>query len=928
MSVTPPVRFASFLPLLAAVLTWGLPGWAAERVPVPTDEVHQKHKGASPPIDFNRDISPILSRRCFECHGPDSQNRKGKLRLDAFEHATAPRKSGAPAIVAGNSAGSSLITRITSRDEEERMPPVEKGVRLTDAEIDLLRRWIAEGARYETHWAFVAPADPPLPRVIQSAWATQSLDVFVLARLEEAGLRPAPPAEPRVLIRRAYFDLIGLPPTPEQVTEFLADTSPSAFARVVDRLLGSPQYGERWGRHWLDIARYGDSNGGDENRYYPYAFRYRDYVIDAFNQDVPYDRFLQEQIAGDLLPPSPEPDEQARRLTATGFLAIGTKILAEKDPVKMRADIVDEQIDTCGKAFVGLTLGCARCHDHKFDPIPTEDYYALAGIFHSTTIEDLPLETTAYRNSMAAHQARLKRAELALSEAEKKRRDMLDEKAQIEIEAESFLRGNVSRDTNHFGKEIGIISDPGAQDNFVEYDLEVAEAASYLVEIRYAALEARPGRILLNGGEVKVKALAETTGGWMPANQRWCSEGVFAIPVGRNVLRLESKPNMAHLDKIRLTPVRSTNALREAVAYVSQQATNLGQVRADAPQPSRVMAVKDGSVGDAKIHIRGSHTSLGAQVPRGFLSKIGADERPSFHPQTSGRLELARWFSRPDHPLTSRVMVNRIWRWHFGKGIVGSPDNFGTKGERPTHVDLLNHLAWRFIQDGWSIKAMHRRILLSSTYQMASAVRNPRAEQMDLANTLYWKRDILRLEAEAFRDALLMLAGTLDLRTGGTPLKVVSGDPSPSDLEKNRKVYEESPRRAVYLPVVRSNVYDLLTLLDFPNASTPEGNRVTTTVPTQALLMMNNPFLISQARRLVNRVRSDARLEGERSRLDYLHRMLFSRPASPAELEWSLSFLEAYGAAATGIAGVKDPELAWTALCQTLLISNEFVHSW
>ncbi len=730
--------------LWVAVFLWLMPGRAADDSQPPADPVHRQANRSLAALDFNRDLSPILSRR-----------------------------------------------------------------------------WIEQGANYETHWAFVSPPDPPPPQVADARWAQQPLDLFVLAGLEAVGLRPAPCADRRTLLRRASFDLIGLPPTPEQVAAFLADTSPEAFARVVESLLASPRYGERWGRHWLDVARYGDSNGGDENHFYPHAFRYRNYVIDAFNRDLPYDRFLLEQVAGDLLPPTADLGEQAKRVTATGFLAIGTKILAEKDPVKMRADIVDEQIDTFGRALIGLTLGCARCHDHKFDPIPTKDYYALAGIFHSTSLTDQPLETEAYQVAMAAHQSQIKDLESEVAETDRRVRDLLDERA-----------------------------------------------------------------------------------------------------------RVESKPNRAQIDKILEPPAASAAVLSEASTRARVLAAKLSVLRTNAPQPEIIMAVKDGKVGDAKIHLRGSHTSLGALVPRGFLSQIGNDGRPLLGQDRSGRLELARWLTRPDHPLTSRVMVNRIWRWHFGKGIVGSTDNFGTKGQRPTHLDLLNHLAWRFIEDGWSPKAMHRRIMLSSTYQMVSVVRDREAERVDPANTLYWKRDVIRLEAEAFRDAVLQLAGGLDFRMDGAPPRVKSADPSPEDLERNRKVYEQSPRRTVYLPVVRSNVYDLLTLLDFPNASTPDGSRATTTVPTQALLMMNNPGLIEQAGRLMAIVLRNPRFGTDRARLNALYEKLFSRPATGQELDWGLSFLKSYGADEAGAVGVGDSDIAWVALGQTLLISNEFVHNW
>ena len=348
------------------------------------------------PVNFNQAISPILSKHCLECHGPDANQRKARLRLDIYDKAISPRKSKPAAILPGNSAESLLVERITSENPDERMPPPGNGTKLSEIEIETLKTWIDEGASYQRHWAFEPVADQQLPRVRDNAWPSQSMDHFILAKLEQVELAPARRASRRTLIRRAYLDLIGLPPTPKEVRAFLEDTSPQAWQRVVEKLLSLPSYGERWGRHWLDVARYADSNGSDENHAYPHAHHYRNYVIGALNRDLPYDEFLSEQIAGDLLNHKEGSDSRSAALTATGFLSIGTKILAEQDPVKKRADSIDEQIDTFSKAILGLTISCARCHDHKFDPIPSKDYYSLAGILHSTNVNDQPLETSEF----------------------------------------------------------------------------------------------------------------------------------------------------------------------------------------------------------------------------------------------------------------------------------------------------------------------------------------------------------------------------------------------------------------------------------------------------------------------------------------------------------------------------------------------------
>ena len=753
----------------------------------------------------------------------------------------------------------------------------------------------AASVKNTTHTAFTPLKKPSLPQVINRQWIQKPLDHFILARLETSGLAAAARAGNRALVRRVYFDLIGLPPTPKEVATFVADDSPEAFAKLVDRLLASPRYGERWGRHWLDVARYGDSNGGDENHDYPHAWRYRNYVIDAFNHDVPYDQFLREQIAGDLLP---EP-----KVEATGFLAIGTKILAEKNPVKKRADIVDEQLDTFGRALLGLSIGCARCHDHKFDPILHRDYYAMAGIFHSTGIGDANVPPRVNDAKEKARRARVTELGQLITAAKAK----LKADGALEWEAEKFAKGNVIIDRDSYGKGIGIISDPGRQKNFAEYNFTVSKTGEYYVRLRYAAKNARPGAIAIDGTVRFPKAIAQATGGWYPPQQKWFTEGRVKLTAGVHTMRIESQPMMSHIDRVQLMPV---TAAHEALAKLEDERTRLA---AAAPAPMKVMAVNEGTIANARINKRGNPDDLGEVVPRGFLASFGP-QAGELSAKRSGRLELANWLADNRHPLTARVMVNRLWRWHFGRGIIATPDNFGIRGARPTHPALLDWLAARFIEHGWSIKAMHREIVLSATYQMAAGIENKTAQIRDPTNQLYWRREVRRLEAEAVRDAMLAVSGSLDARPPfGPPPVVKKQDPSPADLANNRRIAERYPHRTVYLPVVRCHVYDFLTLLDFPNASTPVGHRDTTTVPPQALLMMNNPFVIAQAEKLAATART--------SSLDALYQKLFARPVTAAEKKWGTEFLKAYSAH-------KDEAAAWTALCQTLLISNEFLHTW
>jgi len=746
-------------------------------------------------------------------------------------------------------------------------------------------------AQEPSHWAFQPIDDPAPPAVTDRAWPSRPLDHFVLHQLESSGRKPASPAGRHVLIRRVYFDLIGLPPTPSQIRAFMADKSTNAFARVVDSLLKSRHYGERWGRHWLDVARYGDSNGSDENHAYPHAWRYRNWVIDAFNRDLPFDEFVRDQLAGDLVEPS-DPE----RITATGFLAIGTKILAEKDQVKKKADIVDEQLDTIGRAFLGLAIGCARCHDHKFDPIPTRDYYAMAGILHSTTIHDRTLSGPKFD----AETAELRTEVDGISKRIAARGKKLAGGERFEFEAESFKRGHATILHEGYGQGIGIIGDKGKGENWAEYDIEINQPGVYLIELRYAAKTARPGQILIDGKVAASNAISELSGGWNPENQRWFIEGQVELSAGAHVLRIQSEPLMAHIDKLRLTKVKS---VKEA-ARVVKQLEELKQQRvvaneAMAKLKPMAMVVKDGKARDSKIHRRGNPHDGGDLVPRGFLNDIGAGEGGS--PKVgSGRRQLAAWLASPKNPLTARVIVNRVWHWHFGKGLVNTPDNFGLTGAAPSNPRLLDHLAAKLIRENWSIKSLHREILLSSAYRMGTDNHSGFAPR--------------RLEAEEFRDGVLHVSGSLDLtRPTGSSLYIISAKPNHVTLGRNRRAYDQHNYRSVYLPIVRNNIYDLFTLLDFPNGFTPVGQRANTTVPTQALMMMNSPWIMQQSRLIAESVRA------ANNPLNELHLRLFARPITAEERRDAEEFLRT-------ATSRKDKGHAWALLCQTLLSSNEFLY--
>ncbi|SVB20211.1 uncharacterized protein METZ01_LOCUS173065, partial [marine metagenome] len=566
------------------------------------------------------------------------------------------------------------------------------------------------------HWAFQPIKKPALPVVKNAAWAANPIDRFILARLEKAGLEPSPPASARDLQRRLFYSLTGLPPSGK------AD---------VEKLMATPQYGERWARHWLDVVRYADSNGLDENAAHANAWRYRDYVVNSFNTDKPFDRFLIEQVAGDLLK-AKDATHQRELVTATGFLSLGPKVLAEPDKMKMEMDIIDEQIDTLGKSLLGLTLGCARCHDHKFDPIPTADYYALAGIFKSTkTMESLKTIAKWHENPIyTSEEKKLKEKSDGLIDAQKKVIAAFTEKANQQLLVEQKLK------------------------------------------------------------------------------------------------KLPSKPEEKYLvsDKNELENLRETLKRLEADAFILPSA----------------MGVTDGNATNLPIFIRGDHDRPGKIEPRHFLTVL-TDARP-LGEKSSGRLELAHWIASKDNPLTSRVIVNRVWRWHFGRGLVATTDNFGKLGEKPSHPGLLDWLASWFMENGWSIKKLNSLILNSATYQMSSTA-SASVLKTDPTNKLYSRAPLRRMEAESLRDSLLELAGLLDKRVGGNVWTFENYKLVFNHTSEDATTYE-SNRRALYLPIIRNHVYDLFELFDFPDPGSVNGNRSDTTIAPQALYLMNSPLVL------------------------------------------------------------------------------------
>jgi cytochrome c553 len=695
---------------------------------------------------FEKSVRPILATHCFECHGPDKH--KGGLRLDSRGTMMQGGNSG-PAIMPG-SAPVSLLIKAIHYGDTPKMPPKGK---LSDGEIATLTEWIQQGAPWPEVVAAVRPAEagkgfaisaqdrefwsfkplghPSLPVVANKFWPKNAIDNFILACLEAKGLAPAAPADKRTLIRRVTFDLIGLPPTPEDIEAFLNDDSPDAFAKVVDRLLANPHYGERWARHWLDVARYGEDQAHTfQARKYPEGYRYRDWLIKAFNDDLPYDRFITEQLAADLLTEDPD---RLQNLPALGFFACGPVYYGDAK----KLDQYEDRIDTLMRGLQGLTVACARCHDHKFDPIPTRDYYSLAGIFASTDYVEISLAP---------------------------------------------------------GKEGQPVPPPPAKDP-------------------------------------------------KDPKKKPPDKGPF------------------------------------------------------------IHAIQDVKPATLKVHVRGSPNTLGEVAPKRFLTILEGDDAKPFPETTSGRLELARAIASKDNPLTARVIVNRAWQLHFDKGLVRTPSNFGARGERPTHPELLDYLARRFVDSGWSMKALHREIVLSAAYQMNSKF-DVRGDEVDPENKLLWRMNRKRLEVEAWRDAMLAVAGTLDPKLGGPSLDLNAPD--------NR-------RRTLYGAVSRHELNSLLRLFDFPDPNITAEKRTVTTVPLQQLFVLNSEFMVRNAKALAARLTKKTDVaDSDRIREAFV--LVYGRQPTDRQLTLGLAFLN------SGPGEDRAASLTrWQQYAQVLLGANEFL---
>ncbi len=710
---------------------------------------------------FENRVRPILVNSCYPCHSSQAAKLKGGLSVE-FRESLLKGGDNGPALVPGNPDASLLIKAVRYTDADLQMPP--RGKKLTPAQVEDLVTWVKMGAPdtrllakgtpsigwtkdRRNHWAFKPIKKSPVPEVDNTKWVSNPIDNFILARLEKEGMKPSRAADKRTLIRRATYDLTGLPPTPQEVQAFVDDTSPDAYAKVVDRLLASPQYGERWARYWLDTARYADTKGdikqNEDMPLFPYAWTYRDYVIKSFNEDKPFNRFVVEQIAADRLPAGRDND----KLAALGFLTLGPRFNDNKN------DIYNDRIDVVCKGFMGLTVTCARCHDHKFDPISQKDYYALRGIFDSSV-------------------------------------------------------------------------EP-ADEPVLEMPKDRAEYEAFVVK-----------------------------------------RNELSQAIAKDEAELKTRRRMANR--------QDRKDLRKEVADLRRQLARLELT--DPGSPPCATALYDSSKPhDSYVFLRGEQENKGDLAPRRFIEILSAPNRPIFR-DGSGRLDLAYAIVSPYNPLTSRVLVNRVWLHHFGEGFVTTPDDLGNQSDPPSHPELLDYLAARFMQEGWSLKKLHRLIMLSSTYQQSSE-NNPRYAQIDPQNRLLWRANIHRLEFEAVRDTILALGGQLDLTLGGRPVRLDVGDGG------------YSHRRTIYGLVDRRALPELYSQFDFANPDITTGKRYETTVPQQALFMMNNPLVVELSRKLVKS--SDfEELVGESAKIKYLYERIFQREPTEVEIKLGTDFVD------------------------------------
>ena len=978
---------------------------------------------------FESKIRPILTERCLSCHSAEKGKTQGGLALDT-KHGWEKGGESGPTINPGDVDSSLLIRAVLYSGDGPQMPPEDAGGKLPDAEIALLKQWIQQGAhdprtgaakrggmteeQLRSWWSF-QPLRPVAVPAVNHIGVRNEIDQFLRARLASEGLESSPEADRRTLIRRVTYDLTGLPPSPEEVDAFLADTSLTAYETVVERLLQSTHYGEHWGRHWLDVVRYADTAGENTDHPIPDAWRYRNWVIDAFNKDLPYDQFVREQIAGDLIHANDPAEKYSAGIVSTGFLAIARRF--DHDSDKFMHLTFEDTIDTMGQSILGLTIACARCHDHKFDPISSKDYYAIYGILNSTRFafpgceakqqpRDLvPLlppsewarmiepwdrqlaaidaEIKSLQEAQAVQASEFKSATAALVHAlaEGTIADggtmeftaaADDALSLIEVRSGQLIQLTIDPSENYGADSTSIeweIAEIGDQERIWNLTKDVVNdfatgnphSDSYGNAATWLFLDGRGGPSLLSES-VQNSSGAAGLHVWRTgenpavfvnstdqALQVWTSlpsktlfvhpaqDGPVALgwvsPIDGRV-QIRGRIADAHPGGSNGVGWRIDHYVADVSAGVQQMAktntlkTQLLAQRAEhmahAPARETAYAVTEGTVANVRMHLRGDPEKPGDEVPRRWLEILGGQEVPA--DSGSGRLQLAQWLTDRSNPLTARVMVNRIWQNHFGKGLVQTPNDFGTRGQHPTHPELLDWLAARFMESGWSIKSMHRLVLLSAAYRQSSgnteSVGHAKALVADPNNHLYWRFDRQRLSAEELRDSLLVAGQQLDLSSGG-PHSIPPTNTWSFSQHVPFAGVAESNKRSIYMMTLRNRRHAFLGLFDGadPNATTPQ--RQVTTVPTQSLYFMNDEFFHAQAEKVAERL---LRQPDEAARVNELFRIVLQRSPTATEQEAAYGFLQEYQSAITDISATDQPLAIWSALSRLLMSSNEFLY--
>jgi mono/diheme cytochrome c family protein len=903
-------------------------------------------QAADAEVDFAREIQPLLARRCYACHGPDKG--EGGLRLNQSEAALAELESGEHAIVPGKPDASELLVRVTSTDEDTRMPP--EGKPLTEKEVAALRRWIAQGAKFQPHWAYEKSPRPTVPEVKDKAWVKNPIDAFVLAKLEAKGLKPVGPAGKGELLRRLYYDLTGLPPSANEVADFVADDSSDAYEKVVDKLLASERYGERWARHWLDVVRFAETNSFERDGLKPHAWRYRDYVIRAFNTDKPYDQFVKEQLAGDEMP---NPSSDA--IIATGYYRLGLWDDEPADRELAKFDAYDDLVTTTSQGFLGITLNCARCHDHKIDPLLTKDYYSMVAFFRGVTsmayggpqverpVFDDDASKAAFDNALADirreqddMQAKLTEIELEFQQKfiPAGESDLEDLEYRYYLEAFTALPDFDKRKPSKTGKvksqlfDLSLATRDGDFAFVFTGNLKVSADGEYTfvadaddgirlsidgkqVAIRdgiHGVGEPQTAKVTLKKGKVPIRIDYFQAYGGQGLIVTWKGPGVDdrMLSAAGNDLHFNQRkgpPGKRDAEGVAgLIQQQGEKVLgKERAGQYSQYRARLEELKKQKPASPMALAVSEYSTTppDTFVLNRGSHLSPGDKVVPEFVKILGGgvpEIKPIDSANSSGRrTALANWIASPENPLTARVMANRIWQHHFGRGIVRSPNNFGLLGDPPTHRELLDYLASEFVQLDWRMKPLHKLIVMSNTYRMSSQA-TPKELAADPANDLFWRFNMRRLSAEEVRDSLLAVNGTLNPKMYGpgvypTMSKEVLAGQSVPGQGWGKSSPEEQARRTIYVHVKRSLVTPLLSAFDFPDTDTTCEARFHTTQPGQALALLNGDFLNNEATALAERVKKEAG-DDVKAQVATAIKLVLARDAEEKEVARGLALIE------------------------------------